>query len=461
MHIAKQPALLRQQRQSSSAALRRLWIWWTTVNTNDPVRASQNKGFLVMMAVLIGMLGAALLVAWRVAPDLAPALYIAAGPLLALYVGSGLLARQGRRSGIFVVCLVSTLLNSAGIPPSTYAGDPVFVHALFLFTPALATVFLSLRMGLVFGVIQIAVLAAHAVLDQIPTDQVLSFVIIASINMGIVIAIMMDATRRFIRLISELEQRVVARTADLQSAKERIEHSAEARAKETAEIVHDSRHLLRDISAHVEGLLLDAELAGVSDEDLEVTRAGVQVAIDGMRQLLNAAHEASLLHAGALTLKASAVDFRALTQRVIAMIRPRYENAQIVLSFSAPDNLPLVWCDEQRMVRVLQNVLTNAQLYTNQAHSGTGTGQVQIRLSINGAMLVCAVTDNGPGIAPEDQQQVFSRFHRIGGARGEAALGLGLPLTRQFVEAHGGEVALESALGEGTSVTIAIPRAPQ
>ena len=72
------------------------------------------------------------------------------------------------------------------------------------------------------------------------------------------------------------------------------------------------------------------------------------------------------------------------------------------------------------------------------------------------------IGDNGPGIAAEDQQQVFTRFHRVGGAeRGEAALGLGLPLTRQFVEAHGGKVELESAPGKGTSVTLIIPRAPQ
>ena len=75
--------------------------------------------------------------------------------------------------------------------------------------------------------------------------------------------------------------------------------------------------------------------------------------------------------------------------------------------------------------------------------------------------LTASVIDNGPGIAPEQQEEVFARFHRSGAPRGEAALGLGLPLTRQFVEAHGGKVQLESALGKGTSVTLTIPRAPQ
>jgi len=71
------------------------------------------------------------------------------------------------------------------------------------------------------------------------------------------------------------------------------------------------------------------------------------------------------------------------------------------------------------------------------------------------------VLDNGPGIAPEDQAKVFDRFHgALGTAHSDAALGLGLPLTRQFIEAHGGTVELVSAVGEGTAVTLTIPRAP-
>ena len=72
------------------------------------------------------------------------------------------------------------------------------------------------------------------------------------------------------------------------------------------------------------------------------------------------------------------------------------------------------------------------------------------------------ITDNGEGIAAEDLPRVFDRFDRIGEpTRGEAALGLGLPLTRQFIEAHGGTVELESKKGKGTTVTLSIPRAPQ
>jgi signal transduction histidine kinase len=68
------------------------------------------------------------------------------------------------------------------------------------------------------------------------------------------------------------------------------------------------------------------------------------------------------------------------------------------------------------------------------------------------------VADTGPGLAPEHQERVFERFTRLGEGRGDAALGLGLPLTRQFVEAHGGTVELSSQKGQGTQVLITLPR---
>ena len=88
----------------------------------------------------------------------------------------------------------------------------------------------------------------------------------------------------------------------------------------------------------------------------------------------------------------------------------------------------------------------------------------KILLSAEGdeAEVRIAVADDGPGIPEDRQAEVFRRFHRVGGqALGEAALGLGLPLTRQFVEAHGGHVELVSEAGKGTMVRLHIPRTPK
>ena len=75
-------------------------------------------------------------------------------------------------------------------------------------------------------------------------------------------------------------------------------------------------------------------------------------------------------------------------------------------------------------------------------------------------VVLTAGRPRGSGIAASDLPRVFNRFDRVAeaGIRGEAALGLGLPLTQQFIEAHGGSVELESKKGEGTIVTLTIPR---
>ena len=112
--------------------------------------------------------------------------------------------------------------------------------------------------------------------------------------------------------------------------------------------------------------------------------------------------------------------------------------------------------DSRRLRESVEHVLRNAIAYTDEG------GKIGLRASGDAGEAVIAISDDGPGIAVEHQAMVFDRFHRVmAGARGEAALGLGLPLTRQFIEAHGGTVVLVSTPGKGTAVTLTVPRAPQ
>ena len=99
-------------------------------------------------------------------------------------------------------------------------------------------------------------------------------------------------------------------------------------------------------------------------------------------------------------------------------------------------------------------MLDNAIAYTDRK------GRIALLAGGDEQNAVISIRDNGSGIAPEDLPRVFDRFHHVEepGIRGEAALGLGLPLTRQFVEAHGGTVEIESEKDKGTIVTLTIPR---
>jgi signal transduction histidine kinase len=113
-----------------------------------------------------------------------------------------------------------------------------------------------------------------------------------------------------------------------------------------------------------------------------------------------------------------------------------------------------VYGDARRLRESIEHVLQNAIAYTDRK------GRISLSADGDKKQAVISISDNGTGIAAEDLPRVFDRFDRVteAGVRGEAALGLGLPLTRQFIEAHGGTVDLKSEKGEGTTVVLTLPR---
>ena len=150
------------------------------------------------------------------------------------------------------------------------------------------------------------------------------------------------------------------------------------------------------------------------------------------------------------------IDMAGLCRTVAESIEPRAVDRKQGFKLAIDPSAGVVIGDARRLRESLEHVLRNAVAYT------PDKGKIALTAAGDEHSVTISVIDNGQGIAPEDQQQVFTRFHRIGGVgRGDAALGLGLPLTRQFIEAHGGTVSLESTLGKGTKVTLVIPRAPQ
>lgn len=110
--------------------------------------------------------------------------------------------------------------------------------------------------------------------------------------------------------------------------------------------------------------------------------------------------------------------------------------------------------DRRRLRQAICNVLRNAVLYT------PAGGRVLLRADRDAEGARIVISDNGPGIAPAEQARVFDRFHRSvdRGSEDSAAVGIGLPLAKQFVEAHGGTIELVSEEGRGTTVTIRLPR---
>ena len=124
----------------------------------------------------------------------------------------------------------------------------------------------------------------------------------------------------------------------------------------------------------------------------------------------------------------------------------------IFLLFS--DLLLRIICSRQRIEQVIINVISNAVKYTPDG------GHIDVKLRCeNNEMVKVVVTDNGIGIPKEDISHLFERFYRVEKSRTQDAggTGLGLAIAKELVEAHGGSISVDSTVGKGTCVTVAIP----
>jgi signal transduction histidine kinase len=122
----------------------------------------------------------------------------------------------------------------------------------------------------------------------------------------------------------------------------------------------------------------------------------------------------------------------------------------------APD-LPIVWIDEQRIAQVLANLVSNALKFT------PAGGEVVVRVSNApqpSAAVLVSVSDTGPGIAPEHQGYIFDRLYQVRSddAGIEGGLGLGLYICRELVRLHGGEIWVDSTLGQGSTFAFTVPQ---
>ncbi|MGA9581592.1 MAG: ATP-binding protein [Allosphingosinicella sp.] len=157
---------------------------------------------------------------------------------------------------------------------------------------------------------------------------------------------------------------------------------------------------------------------------------------------------------GSLLLAEDKVDLAKLCAEAAEAFREQAAKKAIDFAVDIEAGAGSIAGDRARLRQSLDNVLKNAIAYTGEG------GRVFLHAAGNRKEAAVTVSDNGRGIAPADQAGVFDRFSRTAEPRGAdgAALGLGLPLAKQFVEAHGGTIELLSEPGQGTTVTLRLPR---
>jgi len=176
--------------------------------------------------------------------------------------------------------------------------------------------------------------------------------------------------------------------------------------------------------------------------------------VERLSKLINDVLDLTTGDTRGVALEKERVDIAGLCRAAVETAKPRAAEKGQKLDVDISASAGHVFGDARRLRESIEHVLQNAIAYTDRK------GRISLSADGDKKQAVIRIRDNGSGIDQEDLPRVFNRFDRVteAGVRGEAALGLGLPLTRQFIEAHGGSVELESKKGEGTLVSLTIPR---
>ena len=241
-----------------------------------------------------------------------------------------------------------------------------------------------------------------------------------------------DETRR---LLKETEQADQAKSAFLSS------------------MSHELRTPLNAIINFVE-MVARGMIGPVNGEQVEI----LDQALHSSKHLLNLINDVldiSKIQAGQLTLFIEdQVSVQVEVEAALSMVGGLLQEKGLQLIRDIDPHLPLVPCDRRRLRQVLLNLISNAIKFTHQ-------GTVTVSVKNQEADVLFAVIDTGPGIPPEEQKLIFEPFLQAeNGERQVQGTGLGLPISRSLVRAHGGELWVDSQRGEGSAFFFTLPVAP-
>jgi signal transduction histidine kinase len=246
--------------------------------------------------------------------------------------------------------------------------------------------------------------------------------------------------------------------AELQRATERlsagldeIQALDEAKTDFFNNVSHELRSPLTLILAPLEDLVAGRAPPGGTEAAL----AGVQRNAGRLLFLINQLLDLAKIDAGAMTIALSSVSLASLVRDIVSGFESAAARRGVVLQLNGPENMANVALDASWIESAVSNLIANALRMSKRG------GQVRIAIEEPDGEVAIVVSDDGPGIAPEDQQKVFERFAQ--GDRSQRVVGgtgLGLVLVREAARLHGGSVNLVSALGSGATFTLRLPRRP-
>jgi signal transduction histidine kinase/CheY-like chemotaxis protein len=252
--------------------------------------------------------------------------------------------------------------------------------------------------------------------------------------------------------LSDTNRGVVALYAELDERAEQLRHASELKTKFLSNMSHEFRTPLNSVLALSRLLLdrIDGDLTAEQERQVGYIRRSAESLLELVNDLLDLAK----VEAGKVEIKPSAFTIGELFGGLRGALRPLLNGHAVDLNFDIPDKVPNLFTDEAKVTQILRNLISNALKFTEQ-------GEVRVTASFDTerGRVNLSVRDTGIGIAPQDHDRIFDEFAQVDTKiqKRVKGTGLGLPLSRSLAELLGGELVVESVLGQGSVFTLSIP----
>ncbi|HSW95676.1 MAG TPA: sensor histidine kinase [Patescibacteria group bacterium] len=268
------------------------------------------------------------------------------------------------------------------------------------------------------------------------------------------VAILLLGTFAFARIAaaSVRQRRQLAVALGQVEAKSReVETANRHKSEFLANMSHELRTPLNAIIGFSE--VLRQQMFGAINPKQSEYLEDIQTSGQHLLSLINDILDLSKVEAGKMELQLSRFSLPAALESVVLMVRERAARRGIALRTEVDPAIDQLEADERKVKQVVLNLLTNAVKFT------PAGGTVTLATARDGEGVLVSVRDTGVGIAPADQARVFEEFVQAGGASaaGQEGTGLGLTLSRRFVELHGGRIWVESEPGKGSTFSFTLP----
>jgi signal transduction histidine kinase/CheY-like chemotaxis protein len=231
------------------------------------------------------------------------------------------------------------------------------------------------------------------------------------------------------------------------------EQARQAKEQFVANVSHELRTPLNMILGFSEMITQSPHVYGASLPDsLLADVAAVQRNSQYLARLVDDILDLSQVEAGRMGLSKHEARLAEIIEAAAQAVRPLFRSKGLTLQLDVRPDLPVLMCDSTRIRQVVLNLLSNAGRFTER-------GGVTVRAWQTPDEACVSVTDTGPGIAPDDQERLFEPFYQVDASirRQHGGSGLGLSISKRFVEMHDGRMWLESELGTGTTIAFALP----